>query len=226
VLDKLEFQTQFVYSLSQSKLDKFLELNSSVPFVSRLGQNESLFNFSNTLIPFVVSGVDTICRNGNKDDIGQLFHYDMLVIGISMMIAMDVIIINYQKKVYFIFFFSYILIFLFSVSLVSVSETVSVSSSISQPVEQPHHNSSTAHENHTPINNFNQITELDERVREIQKDIDSDEAVWIADMNRPRESLNLWKNHLPKVKIFYAMNMCCDESSLLEFVAKESGWLI
>jgi hypothetical protein len=44
----------------------------------------------------------------------------------------------------------------------------------------------------------------------------------MADMNRPRESLNLWKNHLPKVKVFYVMKKCCDESSsLLEFVAKE-----
>jgi ornithine decarboxylase len=69
-----------------------------------------------------------------------------------------------------------------------------------------------------PLNNFSQITSIDSAVREIQREINPDEAFWIADMNRPRESLSMWKGQLHGIKLFYAMK-CCDEPNLLYLVA-------
>jgi ornithine decarboxylase len=62
------------------------------------------------------------------------------------------------------------------------------------------------------------ILTRDREVRQILEHVDEDEAFWVADMNRPRESLSLWDDHLPTVKRFYAMK-CCDEPSLLSFLA-------
>jgi ornithine decarboxylase len=69
-----------------------------------------------------------------------------------------------------------------------------------------------------PLNNFSQVTSLDSSVREVRRELDPDEAFWIADMNRPRESLSMWQEQLPGIKLFYAMK-CCDEPNLLRFIA-------
>ena len=52
----------------------------------------------------------------------------------------------------------------------------------------------------------------------IREKLDEDEAFWVADLNRPRESISLWEEHLPDIKPFYAMK-CCDEPNLLKFLA-------
>jgi ornithine decarboxylase len=69
-----------------------------------------------------------------------------------------------------------------------------------------------------PANNYSQVTSVESTVRSIQERLDDDEAFWVADLNRPRESLDLWSDHLPSVKVFYAVK-CCDEPSLLRFLA-------
>jgi ornithine decarboxylase len=69
-----------------------------------------------------------------------------------------------------------------------------------------------------PSNNFSQVTSLDSSVREIFHKVDPDEAFWLADMNRPRESLSMWEERLPAIKLFYAMK-CCDEPNLLRLIA-------
>jgi ornithine decarboxylase len=69
-----------------------------------------------------------------------------------------------------------------------------------------------------PQYNFSQVSCLEQAVRDIQHGLDPDEAFWVADLNRPRESLSMWEEHLPHIKVFYAMK-CCDEPNLLRFVA-------
>jgi len=71
----------------------------------------------------------------------------------------------------------------------------------------------------SPPNNFSIVSSLDAKVQAIQREIDSDEAFWVGDLNRPRESLSLWEDNLPSVKLFYAMK-CCDEPNLLRFLAE------
>jgi ornithine decarboxylase len=70
----------------------------------------------------------------------------------------------------------------------------------------------------SPLHNFSIVSVLDAKVRHILERVDKDEAFWVADMNRPRESLSLWADHLPTVKPFYAVK-CCDEPALLSFLA-------
>ena len=69
-----------------------------------------------------------------------------------------------------------------------------------------------------PDCNYSIVSSLDNNVKSILDQIDEDEAFWVADMNRPRESLSLWEEHLPDVKPYYAMK-CCDEPNLLQFLA-------
>jgi ornithine decarboxylase len=67
-------------------------------------------------------------------------------------------------------------------------------------------------------NNFSFISTIDPKVCAIQAQLDDDEAFWIADLNRPRESLSLWEDHLQTIKPFYAVK-CCNEPFLLQFLA-------
>jgi ornithine decarboxylase len=69
-----------------------------------------------------------------------------------------------------------------------------------------------------PLNNFSRVSSLDMVVRTVQQKLDPDEAFWVADMNRPRESLSMWREQLPNIRVFYAMK-CCDEPNLLRFLA-------
>jgi ornithine decarboxylase len=66
--------------------------------------------------------------------------------------------------------------------------------------------------------NFSPVSQLDSHAENVLKGLDGDEGFWIADMNRPRESLMLWRAHLAKVRPFYAIK-CCDEPNLLKFLA-------
>jgi ornithine decarboxylase len=72
-----------------------------------------------------------------------------------------------------------------------------------------------------PQNNFSIVSCLDWKVQTVQRELGDDVGFWIADMNRPRESLSLWTDNLPSVKLFYAIK-CCDEPNLLRFLA-DSG---
>ena len=69
-----------------------------------------------------------------------------------------------------------------------------------------------------PANNFSIVSSLSSEVIAARQKLDSDEAFWIADFNRTRESLELWEENIPSVKMHYAMK-CCDEPHLLKFVA-------
>jgi ornithine decarboxylase len=62
------------------------------------------------------------------------------------------------------------------------------------------------------------VSSLDSKVQAALRELDGDVAFWIADVNRPRESLSLWADNLPSVKPFYAMK-CCDEPNVLRFLA-------
>jgi ornithine decarboxylase len=73
-------------------------------------------------------------------------------------------------------------------------------------------------DHHYIVPSFSPISSLDSAVLQIQRDVDPDEAFWVGDLNRARESLSLWGKHLPDVKLFYAMK-CCDEPNLLRFIA-------
>jgi len=70
---------------------------------------------------------------------------------------------------------------------------------------------------HAPANNYSIISKLDPIAEEARKNIDEDEAFWIADFNHVRESLSLWHNNLPDVHMHYAMK-CCDEPNLLHYL--------
>ncbi|OHS93910.1 Pyridoxal-dependent decarboxylase, pyridoxal binding domain containing protein [Tritrichomonas foetus] len=69
-----------------------------------------------------------------------------------------------------------------------------------------------------PKDNLSVVKALDDPVEGFMKEIEDDEAFWVADFNRPRESLDLWEQHLPDVKPYYAIK-CCDEPNLLQFLA-------
>jgi ornithine decarboxylase len=69
-----------------------------------------------------------------------------------------------------------------------------------------------------PSRNFSKVTAVEPKVQSILDHSDGDEGFWVADMNRPRESLSLWAEHLPSVKPFYAVK-CCNEPNLLRFLA-------
>lgn len=71
-----------------------------------------------------------------------------------------------------------------------------------------------------PKNNYSIVKSLDVSVERFLKEINDDEAFWVADFDRPRQSLNLWEEHLPNIKPFYAMK-CCDEPQLLQFLAEQ-----
>lgn len=69
-----------------------------------------------------------------------------------------------------------------------------------------------------PSNNYSQVLSLDSNVQSAMDRLDPDQAFWIADLNRVRESMSLWEEHLSDVKPYYAMK-CCDEPNLLKFLA-------
>ena len=69
-----------------------------------------------------------------------------------------------------------------------------------------------------PKDNLTVIKSIDKHVEQFMKELDDDEAFWVADFNRPRESLNLWEEHLPDIKPYYAIK-CCDEPNLLQYLA-------
>jgi ornithine decarboxylase len=70
-----------------------------------------------------------------------------------------------------------------------------------------------------PVQNFSRVSCVERPVQEIRDKLDGDEAFWVGDLNRPRESLQLWRDHLPTVKPFYAVK-CCNEPNLLKFLAE------
>ncbi|OHT14816.1 Pyridoxal-dependent decarboxylase, pyridoxal binding domain containing protein [Tritrichomonas foetus] len=69
-----------------------------------------------------------------------------------------------------------------------------------------------------PSNNFSIVDSVDKNVQNILNKIDEDQAFWVGDLNRPRESLSLWEENLPDIKPYYAIK-CCDEPNLLQFLA-------
>ena len=69
-----------------------------------------------------------------------------------------------------------------------------------------------------PANNYSKVSSLDAAALEVRQTLDSDEAFWIGDFSRVRESLSLWDENLPDVKMHYAMK-CCDEPNLLRYLA-------
>lgn len=69
-----------------------------------------------------------------------------------------------------------------------------------------------------PSENYSKVSGIDYHVESIREKLDEDEAFWVADLNRPRESISLWEENLPDIKPFYAMK-CCDEPNLLKFLA-------
>ena len=71
-----------------------------------------------------------------------------------------------------------------------------------------------------PKDNLVVVKSIDETVERFQKEIEEDEAFWVGDFDRPRQSLNLWEQHLPDVKPYYAIK-CCDEPVLLQFLANQ-----
>ena len=71
-----------------------------------------------------------------------------------------------------------------------------------------------------PKDNLSVVKSIDEPVERFLKEIDDDEAFWVGDFDRPRQSLNLWEEHLPDVKPYYAIK-CCDEPVLLQFLANQ-----
>lgn len=71
-----------------------------------------------------------------------------------------------------------------------------------------------------PADNYSQLSELPSAVESALKEVDEDEAFWIGDFNRVRESVSLWEEHLSDVKPFYAMK-CCNEPNLLQFLADQ-----
>jgi ornithine decarboxylase len=78
-------------------------------------------------------------------------------------------------------------------------------------------NSSGAHI--APKNNFSIISNINASISQFASYLDEDEAFWVGDINRIKEAIQLWKNNLPNIKIYYAMK-CCNEPNLLEYLAK------
>lgn len=68
-------------------------------------------------------------------------------------------------------------------------------------------------------NKIQVIDSLDPPAQEFMKTLEPDEAFWIADFDRVRHELKLWKDNLSIVKPFYAVK-CCNEPKLLEFLVK------
>jgi ornithine decarboxylase len=69
-----------------------------------------------------------------------------------------------------------------------------------------------------PEMNYTILARHNPATQEIRKSVEEDEAFWVADLNVPRNCLALWEEHLPSVKMYYAMK-CCDEPHLLRFLA-------
>jgi ornithine decarboxylase len=69
-----------------------------------------------------------------------------------------------------------------------------------------------------PRDNYTIVSQVSPAIKEFRKELEDDEAFWVADFNRPRDCLELWEQYLPSVKLHYAMK-CCDEPNLLRFLA-------
>jgi ornithine decarboxylase len=70
-----------------------------------------------------------------------------------------------------------------------------------------------------PPNNYTIVKELDPVVQKVRENFDPDEAFWIADFNKTRNALKVWKTHLPNIIPHYAVK-CCNEPNLLRFLAE------
>lgn len=71
-----------------------------------------------------------------------------------------------------------------------------------------------------PPNNISVVPALDPPVQTFIQEVDEDVAFWVGNFDHPRESLNLFKTYLPKIRICYAMK-CCNEMHLLKWLIKE-----
>jgi hypothetical protein len=70
-----------------------------------------------------------------------------------------------------------------------------------------------------PKNNFSILPNVDSSINQFKSYLEEDEPFWIGNLDRIKNTLQVWKEKLPNIQIYYAMK-CCNEPNLLEYLAK------